>query len=177
VTSIGEGAFSECSRVTSITVASGNLIYRSEGICLIRISDNKLISGFKNSIIPDSVMSIGDYAFYFCYDLTSITIPNSVTSIGKGAFNGCRDLRSITIPSSVTSLGEGAFLCNLRSVTFQGTIDSANFHSYVFSMDLSYLGITMDGLREKFYATDTAHGTPGTYTRANGDTNTWTKQP
>ena len=58
--------------------------------------------------IPDSVIYIGDYAFYDC-SLTSITIPNSVTSIGSGAFYSCSDLTSISIPNSVTSIGDSAF--------------------------------------------------------------------
>ena len=60
-----------------------------------------------------SVTSIGDEAFRFCRDLTSITIPNSVTSIGKHAFSDCIGLTSITIPNSVTSIEENAFAaCN-----------------------------------------------------------------
>ena len=56
-----------------------------------------------------SVTTIGDYAFYCCSGLTSITIPNSVTSIGAAAFGFCYNLTSVTIPSSVTSIGESAF--------------------------------------------------------------------
>ena len=56
-----------------------------------------------------SVTSIGDYAFYNCKSLTSITIPNSVTSIKSGAFRQCKSLTSITIPDSVTSIGDRAF--------------------------------------------------------------------
>ena len=60
-----------------------------------------------------SVTSIGDFAFYDCNDLTSVTIPNSVTSIGNRAFHSCSSLTSVTIPNSVTSIGKGAFeYCN-----------------------------------------------------------------
>ena len=59
--------------------------------------------------IPNSVTSIGDYAFKGCSNLTSITIPNSVTSIGEFAFDECTRLISVTIPNSVTSIGNGAF--------------------------------------------------------------------
>jgi hypothetical protein len=55
------------------------------------------------------VTSIGEYAFWECSGLTSITIPNSVTSIGYMAFADCRVLTSITIPNSVKSIGGGAF--------------------------------------------------------------------
>ena len=53
--------------------------------------------------------SIGDFAFYGCTALTSITIPNSVTSIGQYAFYDCTALESITIPDSVTSIGSYVF--------------------------------------------------------------------
>ena len=56
-----------------------------------------------------SVTSIGEYAFDWCYYLTSVTIPNSVTSIGRYAFNNCSGLTSVTIPNSVTSIGVHAF--------------------------------------------------------------------
>ena len=69
------------------------------------------------------VTSIGDYTFYYCESLTSVTIPNSVTSIGWYAFKGCSSLTSITIPNSVKSIGEGAFLkcSSLTSVKYTGT--------------------------------------------------------
>lgn len=60
-------------------------------------------------VIPDSVTTIGDYAFYNCPNLTSVTIGNSVTSIGKAAFRQCSSLIDIVIPNSVTSIGEYAF--------------------------------------------------------------------
>ena len=66
--------------------------------------------------ITYSVTSLGDWCFYKCTGLTSITIPNSVTSLGDGCFWGCTGLTSITIPNSVTSLGWGCFSgCNSLS--------------------------------------------------------------
>ena len=110
VTTIGIVAFSECS-LTSIKVNSGNAYYDSRNNCnaIIQTNTNTLIAGCKNTVIPNSVTSIGIDAFYGCTGLTSITIPSSVTSIGYEAFYSCSDLTSVTIPNSVTSIGDKAF--------------------------------------------------------------------
>ena len=109
--SIGSGAFRGCTGLASITVDAGNTKYHSNGNCLIETESKTLILGCKNSVIPSdgSVTSIGDWAFYGCTGLTSLTIPNSVTSIGDGVFSDCTGLTSVTIPDSVMSIGSGAF--------------------------------------------------------------------
>ena len=66
-------------------------------------------SGLTSMTIPSSVTSIGYEAFWGCSGLTSLTIPSGVTSIGKSAFLGCSGLTSLTIPSSVTSISDRAF--------------------------------------------------------------------
>ena len=111
VTSIGIGAFAGCSGLTSIEVEAGNTQYDSREACnaIIETESSTLIAGCMNTIIPNSVTSIGEEAFYGCTGLTSITIPNSVTSIGRLAFAICTGLTSITIPESVTSIGNYAF--------------------------------------------------------------------
>ena len=111
VTNIGWSAFSGCSGLTSISVENGNTVYDSRDNCnaIIKTATNTLIAGCKNTIIPNSVTSIGYRAFYNCSSLTSVTIPNSVTNIGDYAFSGCSSLTSVTIPNSVTSIREQAF--------------------------------------------------------------------
>ena len=83
-------------------------------------------SGLTSITIPNSVTSIGERAFSSCSGLTSITISNSVTSIGKYAFCLCTGLTSITIPNSVTSIGNGAFTSctGLTSVTIPNSVTS-----------------------------------------------------
>ena len=119
-------------------VESGNTIYDSRNNCnaIIETSSNTLISGCINTTIPNSVTSIGRYAFSYCFGLTSVIIPESVTSIEGYAFEGCSDLTSVTIPGSVTSIGNNAFqYCSrLTSVTVENptpiTITFGAFYNY-----------------------------------------------
>ena len=137
VTSIGYGVFSGCSGLTSIKVESGNTTYDSHNDynAIIRMSNNELIAGCKNTVIPNFVTSIGEYAFGGCHGLTSITIPNSVTSIGSNAFLGCRGLTSISIPNSVTCIGEWAFsgCSGLTSITIPNSVTSIGNYAFSWS--------------------------------------------
>ena len=114
VWTIGFSAFKGCSSLTSITVDENNKDYKSidgnlytkDGTELLKYAGGKTDTSFE---IPNSVTSIGSYAFSDCRSLTSITIPNSVTSIGNYAFYYCTSLASVTIPNSVTRIGDYAF--------------------------------------------------------------------
>ena len=162
VTSIGIYAFYRCSGLTSVTIGSGvtsigkNAFYDCSGLKKVIVKDIAAWCGIKfddsysnplyyakhiysdedteitNLIIPNSVTSIGDYAFEYCSGLTSITIPNSVTSIGEEAFSGCSKLTSVTIPNSVTSIGEEAFeFCSgLTSVTIPNSVTSIEYAAF-----------------------------------------------
>ena len=98
VTEIGEGAFYECS---SLQEFNGDFA-SEDGRCLI--IDGELYSfasaGLTEYTIPDSVTSIGSYAFSKCSGLTSITIPDSVTSIGESAFHWCSNLKEFNSKSA-----------------------------------------------------------------------------
>ena len=111
VTSIAYRAFQNCSGLTAIQVENGNTVYDSREDCnaIIETTSNTIIWGCMNTIIPNSVTSIGKIAFSGCSGLTSITIPNSVTTIESNAFWECTNLTSISFPNSVTSIGSGAF--------------------------------------------------------------------
>ena len=77
-------------------------------------------------VIPEGVTSIGDWAFYECSSLTSVTIPDGVTSIEDDAFRYCENLTSVTISDSVTSIGDRAFssCSSLSSVTIPDSVTS-----------------------------------------------------
>ena len=94
-------------------------------------------------VIPDSVISIGNFAFGSCSGLTSIVIPDSVTSIGSNAFMGCGRLTSITIPGSVTSIKEGAFVqCSeLTSITISDGVTSIGNQAFATCSGLTSITI------------------------------------
>ena len=83
-------------------------------------------SGLTSLTLPSGVTSIGSEAFHGCSGLTSMTIPSSVTSIGIAAFYGCSGLTSLTLPSSVTSIGGAAFsgCSGLTSLTLPSGVTS-----------------------------------------------------
>ena len=109
VTKIEAGAFECCDSLVSIVVAKGNKYYKSDGNCCLSKDGKKLIFGCNQSIIPDNVTEIGDWAFSGCKGLTSIKIPASVKIIGEGAFSECCGLTSVAIPNGVNKIGFAAF--------------------------------------------------------------------
>jgi len=124
VTSIGAGAFFDCSALTSVTIP--------KSVTSIGASSFYDCSALKSVTIPNSVTSIGGSAFYCCSSLTSVTIPDSVTSIGGAAFAVCKKLESVTIPNSVTSIGGAAFYecSSLTSVTIPDSVTSIGDNTF-----------------------------------------------
>ena len=124
VTSIGSGAFSGCSSLTSSIVECDNTVYDSCNNCnaIIEKATNTLIAGCMNTVIPESVTSIGGYAFSGCTGLTSITIPESVTSIGNAAFADCSSLTDVycyaeNVPSTFMGVYDSFYNSPISSAT------------------------------------------------------------
>ena len=117
-----------------IIVESGNPMYdsRANSNAIIETNTNKLVSGCQNTVIPNSVTSIGNGAFKGCAFLTSIEIPNSVTSLGDYAFYDCMRLASIEIPNNVTSIGQFAFYyCRgLTSIEIPNSVTSIGNYAF-----------------------------------------------
>ena len=155
VTNIGVEAFSFCSGLTSVTVASGNSVYDSREGCnaIIKTNTNTLIFGCQNTIIPNSVTSIGNEAFYNCIGLTSVTIPSSVTSIGDWAFRECSGLKSVTFHEGLINMGDMAFAyCeSLTSINIPSSVTNIDDWAFVGCSGLTSVtipeGVTSIGSR------------------------------
>ena len=149
VTSISISAFSGCTSLTSVNItdiaAWCKIAFNNKTSNPLYYAHNLYLNGnlITELVIPDSVTSIGSYAFEGCTGLTSITIPDSVTNIGSYAFEGCTGLTSITIPDSVTSIGGAAFegCTSLTSVTIPDSVTSIG--AYVFQDCDSLASITI----------------------------------
>lgn len=139
VTSIGGNPFSWCSSLTNIIVEQGNSNYDSRNNCnaIIETASNTLISGCKNTIIPNDIVSISG-AFSGCTSLTSITIPNSVSIITNSAFASCTSLTNITIPNSVTHILNNAFYgcTSLTNITIPESVIEIGYAAFLHCVSL-----------------------------------------
>ncbi len=132
VASIGEGAFYGCSGLTSIDISESvkeigfGAFDECENLTRVKLNSNAIASNDYTSsntissifgyqveeyIIGDSVTQIGDWTFYDCYNLVSVTIGNNVERIGENAFYYC-NLKSVIIPHNVSYIGRLAFYRN-----------------------------------------------------------------
>ncbi|MBR5725393.1 MAG: leucine-rich repeat domain-containing protein [Muribaculaceae bacterium] len=148
---IGPSAFSDCSSLTAIMVDNGNPSYDSRDNCnaIIETATGILIVGCQNSVIPNTVTAIGNWAFYACTGLTGIFIPNSVTIIGFEAFYHCSSLQGINIPNSVTTIGYQAFYgCSaLRSIHIPASVRVIGTSAFEFCPSLCSMSVAADNPR------------------------------
>ena len=151
VVNIGLFSFYDCYNLSSIVVENGNPIYDSRDNCnaIIETASNNLMKGCVNTTIPNTITSIGDYAFddVFIYDSVSIVIPNSVKSIGNAAFRYCTKLVSVALPEGLTSIGDYAFYScfALANITLPNSL--TDIGDYAFSRCFSLKSVVIpDGV-------------------------------
>ena len=132
---IGEGAFANCSGLSSVYVSSNNKNYSSgEGNAIIDTNTNSISVGTTSTTIPENAVNIDDYA-YAGRAITEITIPNSIQTIGESAFEGCSTLERVNFDaeqSNLTMIGQSAF-ANCNNLTFINLPNSlTSIESYAF---------------------------------------------
>jgi uncharacterized repeat protein (TIGR02543 family) len=130
VTSIGTYAFTYCGAVTSFTVDGANTVYCAQDGVLFNKDMTRLIhypagNARTSYTVPDTVTSLGGYAFGQAKNLTSLDL-NKITYLSAGALRSCEGLTTVTIPDTVTSIGQDAFstCTNLQSVVFGAGVSS-----------------------------------------------------
>ncbi len=106
VTTIGEKAFLNEIYVTGLIIPSG--VTTIERMAFDKVGGSESVTSFTLTL-NEGLVTIGDFGFAACKNLTSVTIPNTVTTIGNGAFESCNKLTTIVIGSGVTSIGNAAF--------------------------------------------------------------------
>ncbi len=142
VTNIDDYALFYCSSLTNITVGAGNPNFASAGGVLFNWDLTTLIQypiGLTvNYAIPDGVIRIANYAFYYCNQMKQVTMPDSVTDIGDSSFFECYGLTSLAIGNGVTRIGSNAFLgCTaLANVTIPSSVTNIGDHAFAYCSGL-----------------------------------------
>lgn len=135
VTAIGDAAFYDSSKITSIKLPS----------TLKKIGNSafKYCNSITSMDIPDGVTSIGNGVFDKCKSLETITLPNSLTTIGYNAFNSCEKITELSIPYGVTSIGESAFsYCkSLERITIPDSVTSIGESAFYYCTSLEHIAI------------------------------------
>ena len=138
-------------------VEGGSAYYSDRDDGFIYTSNDKLgdyvffdCSGLTSLTLPSSVTKIGCYALSNCIGLTSLTLPSSVTEIGEHAFLNCRGLTKFTIPSGVTKIGAGAFFCcyGLISLTLPSSVTAIGSEAFKHCSGLTSIYVYMEKLPE-----------------------------
>ena len=144
---IGEGIFSGCQGLTSVTIPTNvtrivkSAFYGCSGLTEISLPGGltcieewvfAYCSELKGITIPDNVSAIEDSAFYACRSLETVDIPDSLRNIGDAAFCGCRELTNVILPNRVVNIGNSAFSCcdSLTNVSIGTGVTNIGEHAF-----------------------------------------------
>lgn len=151
VTSMESNPFIRCENLVSFHVSPNHPTLAVIANVLFEKATKKLIcyprkKAGNNYAIPQGIQMIGDKAFYYCFDLTSVTIPDTVTSIGDFAFDNCFRLTSVSISGSVASIGDFAFdhCTSLTSVTIPDSVVSIGSNPFRWCYCLDSINVSLN---------------------------------
>ena len=135
VTTIGIAPFDRCEGLENIVVEEGNPKYDSRNNCnaVIEKETGTLLSGCKNTIIPNDISTIGEAAFSQCNGLSTITIPDNITAIKPFAFVSCENLTSIVLPPNLKAIDRQTFqLCtSLESIDIPDNVENIGLRAFL----------------------------------------------
>lgn len=136
VSKISSDVFSDCDNIESFTVSAENpYLTAIEGVIYNKAKTKVIQCPPKKEgsyTIPDTVTSIGAYAFAYCSELTEISLPSKLTAISDAAFMYCSGLTDVTIPANVGSIGDSAFsgCANIETVAFNKNTKSIDGYAF-----------------------------------------------
>ena len=150
---IGMYAFDNCINIDEVHIKSienwCNINFENSGANPLSYAHKLYLNDalVTSVVIPDSVTSIGKYAFYNCTDLQSVIIPDSVINIGCSAFEECSDLSELTIGNSVTNIGESTFKnCKeLKEIVIPDSVKEVGYDAFAVCTNVTRVVIG-DGL-------------------------------
>ncbi len=132
VTSIGNSAFTYCSKLSNVTWGNG----------LQTIGENAFsCTGLTSITFPNSLVTVGKYAFQYCYSLKSLTFGNKLKTIGYTAFGGCSALQTVNLGTSVTTLDQSAFngCSKLTKMVIPASVTTVGTYAFRNCTSLQYI--------------------------------------
>ena len=146
ITTIGDHAFYYCLKLKSVTIPQSvtSIGDHAFGECV----SLKTLSFGENSFgenIETNIKTIGNYAFFHCNDLESVTIPQSVTSIGREAFRFCNNMKSLAINGAIESMGTGAFAgcISLEKISLGENIKTIGYSAFASCTSINLTNVTI----------------------------------
>ena len=146
ITTIGDKAFYYCLKLKSVTIPQSvtSIGDHAFGECV----SLKTLSFGENSFgenIETNIKTIGNYAFFHCNDLESVTIPQSVTSIGREAFRFCNNMKSLAINGAIESMGTGAFAgcISLEKISLGENIKTIGYSAFASCTSINLTNVTI----------------------------------
>ena len=130
VTAIGHNAFRECYFLNSLTLPSG----------LVSIGNYSFFNtGVEEIAFPNTLKSIGESAFEWCWQITDVALPENLESVGPYAFYYMQNLQKVVLPSTIQTIGDGAFLSNQNLISVESHItEPFDVSESVFAGSLSW---------------------------------------